>query len=102
MDTDWSVLAEYFSARADETEAAHKAMMTRLRLYTGLQSTVVVQEVQQQPARKRKKTDAKVIRRSGRPCDNCHNRHRRCETSDGSKTQACRECVHQKLTCSFV
>ena len=98
MDTDWTVLAEYFAARADETEAAHKAMMTKLRLYTGLQSTAV----QGKPVRKRKKTAEKVIRRSGRPCDNCHSRHRRCETPDGSKTQACRDCVRLKLTCSFV
>ena len=80
MDCDWSVLAEYFSARADETEAAHKAMMTRLRLYSGRRAT----GVQQKAVRKRKKTPEKAVRRSAKPCDNCHKRHRRCETPDGS------------------
>ncbi len=101
MDCDWSTLAEYLSARADETEAAHKAMMTRLRLYSGRRAPSATGVQQQKAVRKRKKPSGEVVRRSAKSCDNCHNRHRRCETPDGSREQACRECIRLKIACSF-
>ena len=108
---DWPVLAEYFSARATETEAAHKALMARLRLYSGW-APAPTQEVkvenpllkqqQQQPKRRRTKSPRKFLRRSSKPCDHCHEHHRRCDTPDGTSTKACKECTDQKVTCSFV